>query len=108
MRDPNATAWQKRNSSWLASHPGTVAAAGAWLFGAGGVGYGALVNDDVRWLGPVVGGLIGVLLGAMLGWGFSVENRERRPRGLRMVLYGTALAMCIGVVLGMKYIRYSN
>lgn len=108
MRDANATARQKRNSTWLATHPGAVAAVAAFAFGAGGVGYGVVTDDEVGWLNPMVGGLLGLLLGAVLGWGFSVENREHRPRGLRMILYGTALGLCIGVVLGMRYIRYNN
>jgi hypothetical protein len=54
---------QQRNKPWLAEHPLVVALVGAAL----------------------LSGMFG-FLGA-LGWGFSVENREVVPRGIRVAAY---------------------
>ena len=101
-----STKAQRRNSRWLAAHPAGVAAVGAGVFGAGGLAYGTW--SDVRWLSPLVGVLIGLAVGAGLGWGFSVEQRENRAKGWRRVLYVVVLAVVILVVLGMRYLRYRD
>lgn len=81
---------QQRNARWAADHPGACAAAGAVLFAVLG-----LVAYDA------IGALVGVVLGGIVGWGFSVENTRETPRGTKLVLYvaGTAVVFAALFVL---------
>jgi hypothetical protein len=94
---------QRRNSRWLARHPGATAGVSAAVFGAIGLAYGAFA--DVTWLNPALGSVIGVLFGAGIGWGFSVDQRSRRPAGGKKLLYVAILVLGVVVLIGMRYIR---
>jgi hypothetical protein len=63
----------------------------AAVFGAIGLGYGLVA--DVSWLSPIAGLLIGAVCGAGIGWGFSVDNSDNRPRGARKVVYVAVLGV---------------
>ena len=76
---------------------------GAVVFGAIGLAYGTFA--DVDWLNPAVGLVVGVLVGAGIGWGFSVDNASRRPSGGRKLIYGAVLVLGVVVLVGMRYIR---
>jgi hypothetical protein len=97
------TGRQRRNRRWLARHPGVTAGVSAAVFGAIGLAYGAFA--DVDWLGPLLGLVVGVLLGAGIGWAFSVDNASRRPMGGKKVVYGGILVLGTITLIGMRYIR---
>ncbi|WP_410663399.1 hypothetical protein [Amycolatopsis sp. lyj-84] len=78
----------------------------AAVFGALGAWYGSASDAEVSWLNPVTGGVIGVLFGALLGFGVSMESREPKPKGARRVLVIVGLVFCAAVALGMRYLRF--
>jgi hypothetical protein len=83
-----------------------MAVASAALFGALGTAYGSSADDQVSWLNPVVAGVIGVVFGALLGYGLSIEARPSKPKGARRVVVIVGLVLCVAVVVGMRYLRY--
>ncbi len=80
--------------------------ASAAVFGALGAWYGSTADTEVSWLNPAVGGAIGVVFGALFGFGLSMESREPKPKGARRVLVIVGLVFCAAVALGMRYLRY--
>jgi peptidoglycan/LPS O-acetylase OafA/YrhL len=75
---------QQRNKPWLAEHPLVVALVGAALL-SGMFGFLGRSGDSSSGLGVDLA--LGLLAGGALGWGFSVENREVVPRGIRVAAY---------------------
>ncbi len=80
----------------------------AVVFGGLGVWYGSTADAEVSWLDPVLGGVIGVVFGALFGFGLSMEAREPKPKGVRRVLVVVGLVFCAAVGLGMRYLRYQT
>jgi len=90
----------------VASHGGVMSLAAAMCFGAMGVWYGSGKDGEVSWVNPAMTGAIGVVFGALLGYGLSMEVRSSKPKGARRVLVVVGLVFCAAVVLGMRYLRY--
>ncbi|MEO6083159.1 MAG: hypothetical protein ABIQ18_08630 [Umezawaea sp.] len=76
----------------------------AILFGLIGLRYGSTNDDDVGWLNAAVAGV----LGALIGYGISVESRVPKPTGLGRVLVIAGVLLCLAAVVGMRYLRYST
>lgn len=91
---------QRRNSRWLAEKPRTTSIIGAFVFGAVGIVYA--LSADISWLSPFLGAVIGLAVGVLLGWAFSVSHRDPAPRGRIRVLYVGALVVVAGVLMAMK------
>jgi uncharacterized membrane protein YeaQ/YmgE (transglycosylase-associated protein family) len=85
-----------------------MAVVSAVFFGALGLRYGDLHDDEVGWLSSPVAGVLGAVLGALIGYGISSECREPRPTGLRRVVVVAGIVSCVAVVIGMRYLRYTN
>jgi hypothetical protein len=94
------TARQRRNSRWLAENPRTTSIIAAFVFAAVGIVYA--LSADISWLSPFLGAIIGLAVGALLGWGSSVSYRDPAPRGRTRVLYVGALVVVSGVFMAMK------
>jgi len=60
------------------------------------------LSANISWLSPFFGAVIGLAVGVLLGWSFSVTHRERAPRGRTRVLYVGALVVVTGVLMAMK------
>ena len=90
------TEWQLRNKRWLAEHPLVTSLVGAVLF----VGVG-LMFADAKDFSLRTGALVGAVAGAILGWAFSVENREHVDGRTRAV-YLAATAVGVVVLVALK------
>lgn len=92
------TEWQLGNKRWLAEHPGVTALVAAFVFSA----LGALYATTTSWMSTAAGAIAGLLLGALLGWGFSVEHRDQTPRGTTLALYAAIVVLAMGILVFMK------
>jgi hypothetical protein len=92
----------------MAAHGGVMAVVPAILFGLIGLRYGYTKDDDVGWLNAPVAGVVGAVCGALIGYGTSVECRVPKPTGARRVLVVGGVLLCLAVLVGMRYLRYST
>ncbi|MCL8026010.1 hypothetical protein [Nocardioides bruguierae] len=83
---------QERNRSWLATHPLALAA----ILGVVGA-----VLVPIAYGGSVAG-LVGLLGGAAIGWGVSVEYRREQPRGAAKLGYVVVCAATIALLVYLK------
>jgi ElaB/YqjD/DUF883 family membrane-anchored ribosome-binding protein len=94
------TEWQKQNKRWLANHPWVTATVAALIFAL--VGLLLAAKSDIPWLSLPVGGIVGLAVGGLLGWAFSVEHREGTPRGVTLALYVVAGVSALAMLFALK------
>ena len=90
----------------MAEHSGVMIFVGAILFGAFGLWYGSDEDANVSWLNSSSGGVLGMLIGGLLGYGMSIESRRPKPKGWRRALVIGGVLLCFAVAVGMRYVRY--
>ena len=90
----NPTEWQRRNQQWLAEHLWVTTLVGAVIFASLGV----LVAETADF-SPLLGLLLGAVVGGVCGAGFSVDNHGSIPRGPRRFLYGLSIVVGIAALI---------